>query len=123
MDKRTEPNAIEKVWQVWLTTFPDTPESSTGSEVDRASINFVKIFADSAECEQFLRSLPNNDRAVVIVDDSFSQQIIPRIHELEQVFAIYVHRAERGPIEAWLTQFSKVVQYLQRSCLDILLAL
>lgn len=68
----------------------------------------MKTFENVIECEQFIRSLSNDDRVVLIVDDQWGHQIIPQIHDLEQLFAIYVYTAGRQANESQFKQFSKV---------------
>lgn len=100
---------LETVWQIWLSNSINTCRKVVDiPEQVRSNDNNIKTFENSIECEQFICSLSNNDRAVFIVDDLLGQQIIPRIHELRQVFAIYVYSTEIKINESWFKQFSKV---------------
>jgi hypothetical protein len=102
-------NNLETVWQIWLSNSISNSQNIGGAlEQAPSLINHLKTFENIIECEQFIRSLSNNDLIVFIVDDLLGQQIIPRIHELQQVFAIYVYSTESQPNESWFKQFSKV---------------
>ena len=100
---------LETVWQIWLSnSISNLRNTGDALESARSLINHLKTFENIIECEQFIRSVSDNDRIVFIVDDLLGQQIIPRIHQLQQVFAIYVYSTERQPNELWFKQFSKV---------------
>lgn len=101
---------LETVWQIWLANSISNTRHIYGDDLERAQsvINHLKTFEDILECEQFIYSIPNNDRIVLIVDDLFGQQIIPRIHDLQQLFAIYVYCIESQSNESWFKQFCKV---------------
>ncbi|CAF3316302.1 unnamed protein product [Rotaria socialis] len=72
-----------------------------------SSINHIKLFENIIECEQFIRSLSDDDCIVFIDDVPLGQQIIPRIDQLRQVLAIYICSAEIQPNESWFRQFRK----------------
>jgi hypothetical protein len=100
------------VWQIWLLNSINNSRSIADNlEEARSLINNLKIFENIIECEQFIRSLSNNDRIIFIANDQLGQQIIPQIHELQQLFAIYVYTTEEQPNESWFKQFSKVTIY------------
>jgi hypothetical protein len=104
---------IETIWQIWLSNIIDPSEINAGTkEQIRSTINRIEMYRDCNECEQFIRSLPSNDRAVFLVDDHFAEQIIPQIHDLQQIFAIYVCTSDRQRNESRFKQFSKVIKYI-----------
>jgi hypothetical protein len=102
-------NNLEKVWQIWLSnSTSDSRNIANALEQVRSLISHLKTFENIIECEQFIRSLSTEDRIAFIVDDLLGEQIIPQIHDLPQVFAIYVYSTERQPNESYFKQFSKV---------------
>ncbi|CAF3118066.1 unnamed protein product [Rotaria socialis] len=72
-----------------------------------SSINHIKTFENIIGCEQFIRSLSDDDCIVFIADVPLGQQIIPRIHQLQQVLAIYIYSTEIQSNESWFRQFRK----------------
>jgi adenosyl cobinamide kinase/adenosyl cobinamide phosphate guanylyltransferase len=102
-------NKVEVVWQVWLSnSIINAQRTVDAREQVRSLANHVKNFENTTQCEQFIRSLSNDDRVVLIVDDELGQQIVPQVHELQQVFAIYVCTPEKHGDISWFKQFSKV---------------
>ena len=102
-------NNIEIVWQIWLlNSINNSPETVDALEQARSLIKDLKIFESIIKCEQFIHSVPKNDRIIFIVEDLLGQQIIPKIHDLQQVFAIYIYSTEKQPNESCFRQFSKV---------------
>ena len=111
---------LEKVWQIWLaTSISNSRNIGDDLEQARSVIDHLKTFEDIIECEQFIHSIPDNDRIVLIVDDLFGQQVIPRIHDLQQVFAIYVYSTESQSNESWFKQFSKVTIHRIQNLMNI----
>ena len=45
----------------------------------------MKIFEDCNQCEDYIRSISSDDRLILIIDDLFARQIVPRIEQLRQV--------------------------------------
>ena len=100
---------VERVWQVWLlTSISAAEEAEDLPERDQSSNHYVKAFEDTAECEQFIRDITNDDRIVLIVDESLSRGIVLRIHELQQLFAFYIYRTTPQNNDTCFKQFSKV---------------
>jgi len=80
----------------------------------RASINYLKTFDDNNQCEQYIRNLSQNDRLILIVSGRLGQQILPCIHNLQQVIAIYVYCIDKETNEQWTKQFFKVKSVITR---------
>jgi hypothetical protein len=65
----------------------------------------LKIFEDLNQCEKYIRSLSVYDRVVLIANN---QELITRIHELPQLYLIYIYSKNKKRNEQWIKQFSKV---------------
>jgi hypothetical protein len=74
----------------------------------RTSINYLKTFENNYQCEQYIRNLSQNDRLILIVSGRLGQQILPCIHNLRQVIAIYVYCIDKQSNEQWTKKFRKV---------------
>jgi hypothetical protein len=55
----------------------------------RGLVNFSKIFDDVDDCVAFINSI-SNERVILILSTSFSNSILPRIDDLQQIFTIYI---------------------------------
>ncbi|CAF3522958.1 unnamed protein product [Rotaria sp. Silwood1] len=100
---------LETFSLLWLdASVNDTQENIDAQHQLRTSINFLKIFEDADKCEQYIRSVPKDDRIVFIVSGRFGEIIVPRIHSLRQVSAIYVYCKDKKRNELWSHELKKV---------------
>lgn len=76
----------------------------------RTLINHLKLFEDVNQCEDYIRSISSEDRLILIINDRFSRQIIPRIEQLRQVSSIYIHSLNKNTTQQWAEQFLKVLK-------------
>lgn len=107
-------NNIQTVWQIWLIhSINNSEESVRPWEQARSIIKHFKTFDNVSECEEFIQSVSNTARIVLFVDDLFGQEIIPRIHDLPQMFAIYIYNIENQSNESCFKRFSKVIVHQQ----------
>jgi hypothetical protein len=74
----------------------------------RAIINHLKIFEDVDECQRYIETMAKEDRFVLIVNDEYSQKVVPTIHHLPQVSSIYIYCADKHINKQWTKDFSKV---------------
>jgi hypothetical protein len=100
---------LETYFLIWL----DDEVNSFNENVKvqqqlRRSINHLTTFDDDNKCEEYIRSVPKDDRIILIVSDQLGQKIVPRIHQLRQVSSIYVYCMNKKQNEQWAQQFSKV---------------
>ena len=55
----------------------------------RSLVNFLKIFDDIDDCMAFINSI-SNEKLILIISNSYSSSILPRIEDLQQIFTIYI---------------------------------
>jgi hypothetical protein len=77
----------------------------------RSIINFLKLFEDIDDCEQYIRSLSKDDRIVILIHEKFAVEIISRIHELRQIISIYIYSPDIQEDSQWINQYKKVRFY------------
>jgi hypothetical protein len=100
---------------LWLdSSANDSQETNQAQQYLRTTINYVKLFKKSNECEAYIRSLGKDDRIVLIVSGRLGQEIVPRIHQVQQVSAIYVYCMNKQQNEKWAGKFNKVRHDHQR---------
>ncbi len=100
---------LETYSLIWL-------DSSVGESQDfiqaqrhlRTTINYIKLFKQSNECFEYIKSLSKYDRIVLIVSGRLGQEIVPKIHQFRQISSIYVYCMNKKQNEQWARQFNKV---------------
>jgi len=108
----TEEN-LETFSLLWLdASVNDSQENIDAQQQLRTSINYLKTFEDGDKCEEYIRSVPKDDRIVLIISGRFGEIIVPRIHSLRQISSIYVYCKDKKRHEAWANEFKKVNEYI-----------
>ena len=74
----------------------------------RTSINYLKVFKTTEECEQYLPLVPAQDRIIFLVNNHLGQDVVPRFHPLRQIFAIYIYHDEQKRNGQWTKEYPKV---------------
>lgn len=74
----------------------------------RTIINYLKLFEDIDDCEQYIRSLTTDDRIVILINEKFALEFISRIHELRQIISIYIYSTDNNEDYQWIEQYKKV---------------
>jgi len=105
---------LETFSLLWLdASVNDVQENIDAQQQLRTSINYLKTFEDGDKCEEYIRSVPKDDRIVLIISGRFGEIIVPRIHSLRQISSIYVYCKDKKRHEKWANQFKKVNQYFK----------
>jgi hypothetical protein len=100
---------LETYSLIWLDSSPTNCQETLAAQQHlRTAINYIKTFKQSNECEEYIQSVPKIDRVILIVSGRLGQEIVPRIHQLRQVFSIYVYCMNKKKNEQWVKPFSKV---------------
>lgn len=94
---------------VWLDSTIDT---STEYFVHRRNqlrtlINAMHTFIDKNEFLEYIRTI-HDERILLIVSGTLGQIIIPLIHDLRQLFRIYIYCADKSKHRLWSGSFNKV---------------
>ncbi|CAF1480119.1 unnamed protein product [Rotaria sp. Silwood1] len=94
---------------IWLDrSVNDIKEYIDAQQRLRSSINYIRTFKNSDDCEQFIQSVPEQDRVILIVNNELGQELVPRIHLLRQVFAIYIYNHDNKRGGQWAKEFKKI---------------
>ncbi|CAF0926231.1 unnamed protein product, partial [Adineta ricciae] len=73
----------------------------------RSVVNDVNIYTQPDACAQFLNSI-GDEKAFVITSGSLGQHLVPEIHGISQVNAIYIFCGNKSRHENWTKSWSKV---------------
>ncbi len=102
-------NNVETYSILWLDpSVNDVKEYIDAQQRLRASINYIRTFKNKDDCEQYIRSVPAKDRIIFIVNNQLGQQLIPCIHQLRQIFSIYIYSTDNKRTGQWTKEFKKV---------------
>jgi hypothetical protein len=110
---------LETYTLIWLDKSADElQESMQAQQYFRMAINYLKIFKESDACIKYIQSIPQDDHVIMIVSGRLGQEIVPRIHQLRQVSAIYVYCMSKQKNEQWARPFTKVSLSIDRKFLN-----
>jgi hypothetical protein len=102
-------NNLETYSILWLDpSVNDAKEYVDAQHRLRASINYIRTFKNNDDCEQYIQSVPVQDRIIFIVNNQLGQELIPRIHQLRQIFSIYIYSTDNKRSGQWIKEFKKV---------------
>ncbi len=101
---------LETYFLIWLDAAVNSSKENVEAQQQlRTSINHLTTFDDGNECEEYIRSVPKEDRIVLIVSGQLGQKIVPHIHQLRQISSIYVYCMDKKKNKQWAQDFSKVI--------------
>ena len=103
-----EDNHLEIFRLIWLDASVDVEMNQDTQEKLRAIINHIKKFHNVEECKNYIEQTSKDDRLVLIVSGQLSRQIVPSIHQLRQVSAVYINSEDKESDEKWTRDFPKV---------------
>ena len=93
---------------IWLAV--DVNEANISCQNIRKQLenvgNDINIFTDPDECVDFLTDL-EDVKAVLVIDDTFDQQIAPLIYDICQLDHLYVASSSGSPPYEWTNKWSK----------------
>ncbi|CAF1098951.1 unnamed protein product [Adineta ricciae] len=100
---------LETFSLAWLDEEVDSTEENKQIQQQlQQIINHLKTFHDRQQCHDYITSLFPHDRLVLIVSSRCGQELVPQIHSLRQVSAIYVYFIDGQANEQWTKRFIKV---------------
>ena len=73
----------------------------------RSVVNNVNIFTQQDQCVHFLNET-KNEKAFIIVSGSLGQHLVPDIHALPQLDAIYIFCGYKSRHEQWTKKWAKI---------------
>ena len=80
----------------------------------RSSVEHLKTFDQIESCLNFLQHDGKEKRIILIVSGQYGREIVPQIHQLKQIFCIYVYCSNQEKHKQWASQYSKVI-FIYRS--------
>jgi hypothetical protein len=100
---------------IWLDASINSQENLRAQERFRLSINYLQTFDQLDQCENHIRSVSSQDRIVLVISGDLGQQLVPKIHNLTQVYSIYIYCTNKELHQQWSEQYKKVQQIYNKT--------
>lgn len=102
---------LEAFRLVWLDGSVNNSEENLHAQQRlRRTVNYLKTFEDEQVCFKYIRSVPKDDRIILIVNGQLGQILVPKICHLRQVFSIYIYCKNKAFHEHWSQYYYRVMQ-------------
>ncbi len=69
--------------------------------------NFFRTFETNEECKTYIQ-WSVNEKIILIVSGRLGRELVPQIHHLKQIVAIYIYCANMKEHEQWSNIYDKV---------------
>lgn len=73
----------------------------------RNVVNVVKIFQDTNQCIKYIKTL-ETEKAFLIVSGRLCHTVVPNVHEIDQIYSIYIFCEKRSKYVEWAKDWPKV---------------
>ncbi|CAF1529227.1 unnamed protein product [Rotaria sp. Silwood1] len=101
-------NDLEIFTLIWLDAEINGSENKqTQNDLRQLSDDF-QTFDSIYDCETYIQSLSIDTRIVLIVSGRLGREIVPRIHDIKQIYSIYVYCFDREANLEWSNNYSKI---------------
>jgi len=97
---------FESFCLIWLDSNPN--ECRYAEQNLRSIINQLKKFQNTTLCQDFIEKTSITDRLIIIASGRLGKEILPKIHDMRQVIAVYIHCMDKKANDIWATKYSKV---------------
>ena len=103
------PRIVQNYLLVWLDTnvTASSDDSQHTLQQLRSVVNDVNLFMEPDECVAFLKNI-QLEKVFLIASGSLGQDLLPRIHLLTQIDAIYIFCGDKSRHEGWVKKWPKV---------------
>ncbi|CAF3834511.1 unnamed protein product [Adineta steineri] len=99
---------LETFTLVWLDSLVNISQENIDTKVLlRNAINNLQAFDDSDKCVEYIQ-LVSEERIVLIVSGRLGREVVPRIHQLPHLIAIYVYCTDKKRNEEWANNYMKI---------------
>jgi len=97
---------LENFIVIWLDANQNSHDKSSINRFQQF-VNLILSFDDCDQCIDFLTDI-KDEKIFLIVSDTFGQQIVSLITNLDQIDSVYVYCKERGKNEKWALKEKKI---------------
>lgn len=103
--------SVESYQMIWLEqNMANSYEKTLLQKQLREAINQLILFDNVTDCREKLLNLSSamNEKVILIVADHFSNELLPSVHDLKPLCAVYIYCAALEGNHDWKRQFFKV---------------
>ncbi|UJR26397.1 hypothetical protein I4U23_007729 [Adineta vaga] len=94
---------------IWLDSLVNiSQENINVQKLLRSCIDHLKTFDNIDNCVEYIQSISNNERLIIIVSGRLGRSLTSRIHELRQVSSIYIYCSDKSINEQWSKPYKKI---------------
>ena len=103
------PRIVQNYLLVWLDANATTPNEDSQHTLEqlRTTVNDVNTFCEPEQCLTFLQDI-QLEKVFLIVSGSLGRDLVPRIHPMTQVDAIFIFCGDKTRHEEWVKKWPKV---------------
>ncbi|CAF4438138.1 unnamed protein product, partial [Rotaria sp. Silwood2] len=109
-DHRTTTNdMIQNFLLIWLDAKFDESNDDYLNSIKqlRQAVNTIEIFRDTDQCIDYISEL-QNEKAFLMISDALCQTVVPLIHNIVQLYSIYVFCRKEEQYKEWTKDCPKV---------------
>ncbi|CAF2656005.1 unnamed protein product [Rotaria sp. Silwood2] len=102
-------NIVQNFLLIWLDAKIDESSDDYLNSIKqlREIVNTIEIFRDTDECIDYISEL-QNEKSFLIISGTLCQTIVPLIHNMPQLYSIYIFCQKQDKYEEWIKDWTKV---------------
>ncbi|CAF1136092.1 unnamed protein product [Didymodactylos carnosus] len=101
------PTAPPKNLEIVKHAYIDESTDDFRNSMIRRTVNTIETFQDTDECINYITKLENK-KVFLIISGALCQTIVPNIHQLDQIYSIYIFCRKPSKYQEWANDWSKV---------------
>ena len=105
-EQRAEPqDLLQNFLLLWLDAKLDESNQDFRHSITqlRQTVDTIETFRDTDECLEYISQF-KDEKAFLIVSGALTDKIVPRIHGIPQIYAIYIFCRKQSKYEQWATK-------------------
>ncbi|CAF1524868.1 unnamed protein product, partial [Didymodactylos carnosus] len=105
-DTSTKQSAVRNLCLIWLDGNVNKDQDNLALQRKlRQIISLFEVFDILIECERYIQHT-KTEEIILIVGGKFGRELVPRIHNLSQLLAVYVYCMDKAGNESWANKCS-----------------
>ncbi|CAF1295524.1 unnamed protein product [Rotaria sordida] len=96
---------VQNFFLLWLDSRLDESNEDFRNSIKQLqlTVDTIETFRDSDECLKYISSF-KNQKAFLIVSGALTENVVPRVHGMSQIYAIYIFCRKKSKYEQWETK-------------------
>ncbi|CAF1283859.1 unnamed protein product [Adineta steineri] len=107
--RRMNMQRMQNVLLIWLDNDINENNANCNNTIKQLKrvFNNINTFTNSNQCVEFIQTI-NNNKVCMIVSGSLGQHIVPHVHNMSQVDAIFIFCNNPGWHKQWVNEWPKI---------------